>query len=138
MVTALREVQHARNPCLDASSLQVDIDSKSVIKNAATAALAFRRMGLSLGLTGTAPALVQQTDSAGFPVLYLPYETLVQNTSIWLTVAEFLGYPEEDATKYFQDRTVKRVQRSQKEIIANYDEVARDLKEQNLGYLLTG
>lgn len=133
-----QQVKQARNPCLDESNLQVRIDAKSVAQHAEQALEAFRRMGTTLGLTGTDQASVQQTNAAGFPVLYLPYETLVQKESEWRRVAEFLGFPSDDATKYFQDRTIKRVRRSQKEMIANYQEVTRDLVSRNLTYLLTG
>ena len=132
-----KEIRQARNPCLDESNLQVRIDARSVAHHAEQAQEAFNRMGAVLGLTGTDQASVQQTTAAGFPVLYLPCETLVQQESEWLTVAEFLSFPKTDATKYFQDRTIKRVRRSQKEMISNYQEVARDLTRRNLTYLLT-
>ena len=56
--------------------------------------------------------------------------------SLWLTVAEFLGLPRAEG-QHFQDRTKKRVTKTQREVIANYEEVARDLRAAGFAYLLT-
>ena len=48
-----------------------------------------------------------------------------------------LGFPPGDAARYLVDRTEKRVKRTQREMIANYDEVAAALVAAGCAEVLT-
>ena len=132
-----RDLKKLKNPCLDRPDIRVQINTADVLKDLEQENLLFKQLGTSFGI----PAHVDRHEmhvstERGFPVLYMPYESLVADPSLWLTVAEFLGLPRAEG-QHFQDRTKKRVTKTQREVIANYEEVARDLRAAGFAYLLT-
>ncbi len=128
-----------QNPCYDDPDVRVTVQVDKVIELARAKARAFDNLAEQWGLGAGADARVGGIRlGAGFPVLYLPYETLRANRTLWDEAAALLalrpGAPGGDV--FAADRTVKRVRRTHREIIANYAEVETRLRQADLAWLL--
>ena len=115
------------------------VQLKRVIDLAALKDEKFRELAAAWGLGRAArPREGGVFHGAGFPVLYLPYETLRRNASLWDDAAALLGLraTAPPAPVFAADRTVKRVRRTHREMIANYAEVEAGLRAAKLEWLL--
>ena len=134
--TIPKQLRH--NPCYDDPNLRIRVQVNKVLDLAQKKVKHFQALASQWGLGENAdPRVGGMFSGAGFPVLCLPYETLRTNTSLWNEAAALLGLTAVPGSDVFApDPTVKRVRRTHREIIANYDEVEAALRKANLGWLL--
>ena len=131
------QLKKMKNPCAERPDIQVQINPDDVLEDLRREKLLFKQLAAGFGIpTSGSRYQMHRSNSAGFPVLYVPYENLVADTSLWYDIAEFLGLPRDEG-RLFQDRTKKRVTKTQRQIIENYEEVAAALKASGCSNLLT-
>lgn len=136
----------ANNPCVDAT--KVRIDPAKVITKAREKRSAFEALRRAWGLGTDDQFAGGLSDTGGFPVLYLPYETLKGYgrlaRDLWATAGTHIlgvnlppGVDPGDADAIFgPDVTVKRIRRAKKDVISNYEELRKVLVANDLAALL--
>lgn len=128
------------NPCVDTT--KVVIDPKRVVDKATEKRALFEAQRNVWGIDTTDQFAGGVSHTRGFPVLYLPYETLKSNgTHLWRQAAELLtgdapaGAADGDAL-FGPDATVKRIRRPKRDVISNYAALEAVLRKNDLGALL--
>lgn len=136
----------ANNPCVDAT--KVRIDPAKVIIKAREKRSAFEALRRAWGLGTDDQFAGGLSDAGGFPVLYLPYETLKGDgrlaRDLWATAGTHIlganlppGVDPGDADAIFgPDVTVKRIRRAKRDVISNYEELRKVLVANDLAALL--